>query len=112
MVQEQKYPYDLGLDIGIASVGWCVLGENRIIDLGVRCFDKAETEKGEALNKVRRDNRLTRRRLHHRRVRLLRLSRLLKHEGLIANLELIRPNQPIPGKQGDTAALTPRGTTR
>ena len=33
-----------GLDIGIASVGWAVLGESRIIDLGVRCFDKAETE--------------------------------------------------------------------
>ena len=37
--------YTLGLDIGIASVGWGVLGENRIIDLGVRCFDKAETAK-------------------------------------------------------------------
>ena len=31
------------LDIGIASVGWAALGENRIIGLGVRCFDKAET---------------------------------------------------------------------
>lgn len=29
-----------GFDIGIASVGWCVLGEDRIVNLGVRCFDK------------------------------------------------------------------------
>jgi CRISPR/Cas system Type II protein with McrA/HNH and RuvC-like nuclease domain len=40
-----KIPYSLGLDIGIASVGWCVLGENHLIDLGVRAFDKAETAK-------------------------------------------------------------------
>ena len=32
----------LGLDIGIASVGWTVLNETRIVDIGVRCFDKAE----------------------------------------------------------------------
>ena len=37
--------YVFGLDIGIASVGWAVLSEQRIIDLGVRCFDKAETAK-------------------------------------------------------------------
>lgn len=30
-------------DIGIASVGWSVLGETRIVDLGVRAFDKPET---------------------------------------------------------------------
>jgi len=48
-------PLTFGLDIGIASVGWAVLGENRIIDLGVRCFDKAETaDKGESLNLARR----------------------------------------------------------
>ena len=51
-------PLTFGLDIGIASVGWAVLGENRIIDLGVRCFDKAETaDKGESLNLARRADR-------------------------------------------------------
>ena len=56
--------HTIGLDIGIASVGWCVLGERRIIDLGVRAFDKAETAKeGEPLNKVRRGGRLMRHRL-------------------------------------------------
>ena len=34
-----------GFDIGIASVGWAVLSETRIVDLGVRAFDKAETAK-------------------------------------------------------------------
>ncbi|MER2538851.1 MAG: hypothetical protein ABTQ26_06385, partial [Azonexus sp.] len=56
--------YTIGLDIGIASVGWCVFGETRIIDLGVRAFDKAETAKeGESLNLARRSARLMRRRL-------------------------------------------------
>lgn len=74
-----------GFDIGIASVGWCVLGEGRIIDLGVRCFDKAETAKeGESLNLARRSARLTRRRLRRRAWRLTKLARLLRREGLIA----------------------------
>ena len=59
--------YVFGLDIGIASVGWAVLGEQRIFDLGVRCFDKAETAKeGDPLNLTRREARLLRRRLYRR----------------------------------------------
>ncbi len=83
--------YSLGLDIGIASVGWCVLGEERIIDLGVRCFDKAETAKeGESLNKVRRDARLMRHRLYRRAWRLTQLARLLKRHGLIEHIDRLR----------------------
>ncbi len=90
-----------GLDIGIASVGWAVLGENRIIDLGVRCFDKAETAKeGESLNLARRTARLLRRRLRRRAWRLTKLARLLKREGLIADANLfklkIEKNTPVP----------------
>ncbi len=81
----------LGLDIGIASVGWAVLGENRIIDLGVRAFDKAETAKeGESLNLARRSARLLRRRLRHRAWRLTKLTRLFKREGLIANTSALK----------------------
>ena len=70
----QTENYTLGLDIGIASVGWSLIGEKRIIDLGVRAFDKAETAKeGDSLNKVRRDSRLMRRRLYRRAWRLTRL---------------------------------------
>jgi CRISPR-associated endonuclease Csn1 len=80
-----------GLDIGIASVGWAVLGEDRIIDLGVRCFDKAETAKeGESLNLARHSARLLRRRLRHRAWRLTKLTRLFKREGLIANTSALK----------------------
>lgn len=83
--------YTLGLDIGIASVGWAVLGENRIIDLGVRCFDKAETAKeGESLNLTRRMARLMRRRLRRRAWRLTKLARLLKREGLINDVGALK----------------------
>jgi len=78
-----------GLDIGIASVGWSVLDEHRIIDLGVRCFDKAETaQKGDPLNLARRQARLLRRRLYRRAWRLTQLARLFKREGLINDAKL------------------------
>lgn len=99
--QENLGALTFGLDIGIASVGWAVLGENRIIDLGVRCFDKAETAKeGESLNLARRTARLLRRRLRRRAWRLTKLARLLKREGLIADANLfknkIEKNTPVP----------------
>ena len=81
--------YVLGLDIGIASVGWAVLGDTHLVDLGVRCFDKAETAKeGDPLNLVRRQARLMRRRLYRRAWRLTKLARLLKREGLIDDAQL------------------------
>lgn len=80
-----------GFDIGIASVGWAVLNENRIVDLGVRCFDKAETAKeGESLNLARRNARLLRRRLRRRAWRLTKLARLLKREGLINDVNVLK----------------------
>ena len=78
------HDYILGLDIGMASVGAALLAEDHILALHVRTFDTAETDKeGESLNKIRRDSRLTRRRIRRRAFRLLRLRRLLKHEGLL-----------------------------
>ncbi|MCG2823815.1 MAG: hypothetical protein L6364_09065 [Desulfobulbaceae bacterium] len=63
--------YTLGLDIGMASVGAALLACDHIIALFVRTFDKAETAKeGESLNKIRRDARLTRRRIRRRAHRL------------------------------------------
>ena len=86
-----------GFDIGIASVGWCVLGENRIVDLGVRAFDKAETAKeGDSLNLVRRTARLMRRRLRRRAWRLTKLARLLKREALIADASLFKKQCSFP----------------
>lgn len=99
--------YVFGLDIGIASVGWAVLDERRFIDLGVRCFDKAETAKeGDPLNLTRRQARLLRRRLYRRAWRLTQLARLLKREGLIEDAKLFSrqpsfstPNPDDPGKK-------------
>ena len=92
----QTENYTLGLDIGIASVGWSLIGEKRIIDLGVRAFDKAETAKeGDSLNKVRRDSRLMRRRLYRRAWRLTRLARTLKLHGVIADTTLFTPQFPL-----------------
>ncbi len=80
-----------GFDIGIASVGWAVLNDKRIVDLGVRCFDKAETAKeGESLNLGRRTARLMRRRLRRRAWRLTKLARLLKREGLIHDVNVLK----------------------
>jgi CRISPR-associated endonuclease Csn1 len=91
MADKTLGPLTFGFDIGIASVGWCVLGEDRIVDLGVRCFDKAETAKeGESLNLARRTARLMRRRLRRRAWRLTKLTRLLKRTGLIADASDLR----------------------
>lgn len=87
---KEKLYYRIGLDIGIASVGWAVLENNsedepiRIIDLGVRIFDRAENPKnGDPLAEPRRMARTTRRRLRRRKHRLDRIKWLLQQEGLI-----------------------------
>lgn len=84
-----------GFDIGIASVGWAVLNPTRIVALGVRTFDKAETAKeGDSLNLVRRTARLMRNRLRRRALRLAKLARLLKQCGLIEDVQLFQPQHP------------------
>ena len=81
--------YRIGLDIGIASVGWAVLENDdddepcRIIDLGVRIFKKAEQDNGDPLALPRREARSARRRLRRRRDRVLRIKKLFEAEGLI-----------------------------
>lgn len=96
MKKEQKhYHYTLGLDIGIASIGWAVLGNdedgtpNRIIDLGVRIFESAEVQKtGESLAAPRRDARSARRRLRRHRHRLERIRYLLVQQGVLTQEEM------------------------
>lgn len=87
---DERLDYRIGLDIGIASVGWAVLQNNsqgepvHIVDLGVRIFDKAEQPKtGESLAAPRRDARTTRRRLRRRKHRMDRIKYLFSQEGLI-----------------------------
>lgn len=87
--------YILGLDLGIASVGWAIveIDENgfpiRLIDVGVRTFDKAEVAKtGESLALARRLARSTRRLIRRRAFRLLKGKRLLKQHNVINKEEL------------------------
>ena len=108
-----------GFDIGIASVGWAVLNEKRIVDLGVRCFDKAETAKeGESLNLARRTARLMRRRLRRRAWRLTKVARLLRKHDVINDVALFRPENPFVTslwelrKQGLDRQLTPEEWAR
>lgn len=78
--------YSLGLDIGVTSVGWAVidLDKNRIHDLGVRIFDKAEDpQTGESLSLPRRTARSARRRLKRRRQRLNNLKRFFVEQKLL-----------------------------
>ena len=84
------FHYALGLDIGIGSVGWAVLrnrpdGEpDRIQDLGVRIFDKAEQPKtGASLAAPRREARSARRRLRRHRHRLERIRYLMEQHGIM-----------------------------
>ncbi len=86
-----EFHYALGLDIGIGSVGWAVLrnqpdGEpDRIWDLGVRIFDRAEQPKtGASLAAPRRDARSARRRLRRHRHRLERIRYLIEQSGIMS----------------------------
>lgn len=93
--------YILGLDLGIASVGWSVveIDENeypiRLIDVGVRTFERAEVPKtGDSLALARRLARSTRRLIRRRAFRLLKARRLLKHHQIVNAEELTQlPNQ-------------------
>ncbi|MGB4118482.1 MAG: type II CRISPR RNA-guided endonuclease Cas9 [Polaromonas sp.] len=103
-------PLTFGLDIGIASVGWAVLSDARIVALGVRAFDKAETsDKGESLNLARRSARLMRRRLRRRAWRLTKLGRVLKRECLITDAALLKTQ---PSFTNSTWALRVAGLDR
>ena len=89
------YPYAIGFDIGIASVGWAVVALDRedkpfgIINMGSRIFDAAEQPKtGNSLAAPRREARSVRRRLRRRQHRLARIHRLLVANGVLAQAEL------------------------
>jgi CRISPR-associated endonuclease Csn1 len=77
----------IGLDVGIASLGWCVLDleKQKIKDAGVRIFTKAETPKtGSSLAEPRRLARSMRRRIRRRQHRLERIKNLFVDSHLIS----------------------------
>ena len=90
-----KHPYGIGLDIGIASVGWAVVALNEnaepygLIRCGSRIFDKAEQPKtGESLAAPRREARSARRRLRRRGLRKADLYKLMEKNGLPGKSEI------------------------
>lgn len=78
--------YTLGLDIGIASVGWAILENDpitedpvKIIKMGVRTFNTNEVPKtGESTAKDRREKRGLRRRTRRRELRMETARKLLE----------------------------------
>ncbi|MBV6541119.1 type II CRISPR RNA-guided endonuclease Cas9 [Ursidibacter maritimus] len=91
--------YVLGLDLGIASVGWAVVeideqeNPQRLIDVGVRTFERAEVPKtGESLALARRLARSSRRLVKRRAQRIKKAKRLLKAENLLLSIDEQLPN--------------------
>lgn len=87
--------YKIGLDLGVASVGWAVLEINedgtpkKIVNLGSRIFDKAENPKdGSSLALKRREARGVRRRLRRRRHRRDRVLSLLENYNIITKEQI------------------------
>lgn len=71
----------LGLDVGIASVGWGIIDydNNNIVDCGVRLFPERDTKSNEERRSFRSSRRLIRRREH----RLERIKKILKENNII-----------------------------
>lgn len=106
----------LGLDIGTASVGFCLLerdpdrSEGRIIRAGVRIFPEALEGKSEESKKpknvTRRDMRLRRRQLRHRKIKRRLIREALHGAGLLAS------PAPRAHAKGDTKGEAPNHVYR
>ena len=86
--------YHLGLDLGVRSLGWAVVGIDplhpKVIDAGVRCFEagvEGDIEKGKdaSRSRERRQKRGARRQLRRRSARLTKLLRALQRLGFVGN---------------------------
>ncbi|QLB12427.1 CRISPR-associated Csn1 family endonuclease [Bisgaardia hudsonensis] len=117
-MENSQLNYILGLDIGIASVGWAVVEidkeENPIglIDVGVRTFEKAEVAKtGESLALARRLARSTRRLIRRRAFRLLKAKRLLKKYEILTQDDFISSKE-IKGLPHNPWELRVKGLTQ
>lgn len=95
--------YILGMDLGIASIGWALLQKNdegdilRIVDLGSRVFNKLEDKDGKLENVDRRGKRSTRRQRRRKQRRLLELNDLfMKYFGkTIKDIDLRKIASPF-----------------
>ncbi len=85
--------YIIGLDIGIASIGWAVLGMDKskmpthIAETGVVVVESMEDDKGGLKNVDRRDYRGARRTLRRRKFRVNSVESLIKERLNIKNID-------------------------
>jgi CRISPR-associated endonuclease Csn1 len=105
----------LGLDCGIASVGWAMLDmhddapSGSIIAAGTRMFDSPETDKERRpKSELRRMYRGQRRIIRRRRQRMNSVRRLLHHHGLLATVD----NDALRFQGADPWALRGQARTR
>lgn len=98
----------IGLDIGIASVGWAVLNKSQIINLGVRTFDKAEDKEGNAYGTQWRELKVARRRLHRKTARLKKLRRALHAAGMVPSQDAAH-FETTELKRKEQSAMSPWG---
>ncbi|NPD32805.1 type II CRISPR RNA-guided endonuclease Cas9 [Eggerthellaceae bacterium zg-997] len=78
----------LGLDIGIASVGWAILdlANSHIVAVGVRVWDKSEHPRdGRSYAKIRRLQRATRNNTARRKNRAKHCLKIMKKHGLLSS---------------------------
>ncbi|MFV0393175.1 MAG: type II CRISPR RNA-guided endonuclease Cas9, partial [Coprobacillaceae bacterium] len=94
----------LGLDIGVASVGWSIIDKNtgEIIDLGSRLFDSASASENVTRRDARGSRRLTRRKKHRRE----RIRKLLEENGFYLDNSYINENPYVIRVKGLREKLT------
>lgn len=89
-----KKNYVLGLDLGVASIGWAcmLLDENdmpkRILDQNVTIFKAIDNDKGKIYNQERRTKRGMRRRTRRRKERLRMIKNHLVNQGIVTKDEI------------------------
>ncbi len=84
----EKKKITIGLDIGITSVGYAILDEDKnIIKMGVRLFEEPTADKGKTAASVRRGHRGARRLIRRRQLKLKELLRMFVDYKLVNNIE-------------------------
>lgn len=93
--------YTLGLDLGIASIGWAVIGlgddeaPTHIVDVGVIIPESMEDDKGNLKNADRRGARGARRTIRRKQFRVKRIKKLVSEELKISNIDDVYLRQNI-----------------
>ncbi|CAM3091762.1 type II CRISPR RNA-guided endonuclease Cas9 [Streptobacillus felis] len=106
--------YNLGLDLGVASIGWAVTRVNEsgepleLIDANSVIFKPLDNDKGKLYNEERRNKRGARRILRRKQYRIERTKTLLLEKGLLNENEL---NNIYEGKIEDIYSIRIKGLT-